>query len=322
MDTSLKIESLMHKGTAFFPEAVGPFADNVDSLFYFIFWGSIIIFVGIILITVYFLLAYKRKKDSQLATGQMTHNTLLELAWTIPPTILVLIVFVWGFKGFLHMSVAPLGAQEIHVNAKKWFWEFGYPNGNKAIGELVVPINTPIALIMSSEDVLHSFFVPNFRIKRDVLPNRYTKLWFEADKVGNYQVFCTEYCGDGHSAMLGVIRVVSAEDYKAWLADANSGDDLPLDKLGEKLYTSKACVTCHSTDGSAKVGPSWKGLFDANRPIAGGSTVKADENYIRESIVNPGAKVVAGFDNVMPTYAGSLNDREISALIAYIKTLQ
>ena len=322
MDTSLKIESLMHKGTAFCPEAVGPFADNVDALFYFIFWGSVIIFVGITLFVVYFLLAYRRKKDSQLATGQMTHNTLLELSWTVPPTILVLIVFVWGFKGYLQMAVPPLDAQEIHVNAKKWFWEFGYPNGNKAIGELVIPINTPITLIMSSDDVLHSFFVPNFRIKRDVLPNRYTKLWFEADKVGNYQVFCTEYCGTGHSAMSAIVRVLSAEDYKAWLADANSGDELPLDKLGEKLYTSKACVTCHSTDGSARVGPTWKGLFDANRPIKGGSTVKGDENYLRESIVNPGAKVVVGFENIMPTYAGSLNDREISALIAYIKTLQ
>jgi cytochrome c oxidase subunit II len=321
MDTTLKTESLMDNGTTFFPQAVGPFAPSMDALFYFIFWGSVVLFIGITLLTIYFLVAYKRKREDQLATQQMTHNTALELAWTIPPTILVLIVFVWGFKGFLHMSVEPLGAQEIHVTGKKWFWEFAYPNGNKAIGELVVQVDTPVSLIMSSTDVIHSFFVPNFRIKRDVLPNRYTKLWFEADKVGNYQVFCTEYCGDGHSAMLGVIRVLSPEDYKAWLLEANSGDDLPLDKLGEKLYTAKACVTCHSVDGSPKVGPTWKALFGKKQSLVGGGSVVADENYLHESIVNPGAKVVAGFDNVMPTYAGSLSDREISALIAYIKTL-
>lgn len=322
MDTSIKTESLLHKGTAFFPEAVGRFAPNVDSLFYFILWGSVIIFAGIIAVTVYFLFAYKRKHDNQLATKQMTHNTFLELAWTIPPTILVLIVFAWGFKGFLDMSVAPLGSQEIHVTAKKWFWEFSYPNGTTAIGELVVPVNTPVTLLMTSTDVIHSFYVPNFRIKRDVLPNRYTKLWFEADKVGNYQVFCTEYCGDGHSAMLGVVRVLSAEDYKEWLASASSGDDLPLDKLGEKLYASKACITCHSVDGSPKVGPSWKGLYGSKRQLKSGESVVSDENHIRDSILNPGAQVTAGFDNVMPTYAGSLSDREIEGLIAYIKTLQ
>jgi cytochrome c oxidase subunit II len=322
MDTSLQTESLLHTGTTFFPEGVGPFASSMDSLFYFIFWGSVIIFVPLILVSIYFLIAYRRKRENQLATKQMTHSTFLELAWTVPPTILVLIVFVWGFKGFLHMSVAPLNSQEIHVSGKKWFWEFSYPNGNKGIGELVVPVDTPVTLLMTSEDVIHSFFVPNFRIKRDVLPNRYTKLWFEADKVGNYQVFCTEYCGDGHSAMLAVVRVLSAEDYEDWLAEANSGDDLPLDKLGEKLYTSKACATCHSTDGTSRVGPTWKSLFGSKKAFVGGGTATVDENYIHESIVNPGAKVVAGFDNVMPTYAGSLNDREISALIAYIKTLQ
>lgn len=321
-DKSLVMNSLMQEGTTFFPKAVGPFAAGVDNLFYFIFWGSILIFVGITLVTLYFLIAYKRKRNDQLATQQLTHSTALELSWSIPPTILVLIIFAWGFKDFLKMSVAPLNTQEIHVKGKKWFWEFEYPGGNKAIGELVVPINTPIALIMSSEDVIHSFFLPNFRVKRDVLPNRYTKIWFEADKVGNYQIFCTEYCGDSHSGMLAVLRVLSPTDYANWLAEANAGDDLPLEALGERLYAAKACITCHSVDGKPSVGPTWKGIYDQTHTFGNAPAAKVDENYIRESVMNPGAKVVTGYDNVMPTYAGSLSEREIDALIAYIKTLK
>jgi cytochrome c oxidase subunit 2 len=321
MDTT-KNEILTKKGSFWFPEEASTEAYHVDGLFNFILYASLILFVGIAAVLFYFVKKYKRTSENQVAQAQVIHNTALEITWTVIPIIIVMFLFYWGFTGYLKMTVPPPNASEIRVTAKKWMWQFDYPNGNKAVGELVVPVDTPIRLVMSSEDVIHSFFVPNFRIKRDVIPNRYTRIWFEANRTGQFQIFCTEYCGDGHSDMLGSIRVLSKADYAAWLKEANSGADLPLDKLGEKVYTSKGCNTCHSTDGSAKTGPTWKGLYGANRSMADGKAVKADDNYLRESMVDPKAKVVAGFQPVMPTFAGLLNDREITGVIEYIKTLK
>ncbi|NDC82376.1 cytochrome c oxidase subunit II [bacterium] len=305
------------------PKAASTFAPNIDGLFNFILYGSILLFVGILIVTALFIIKYRKRPGYSPPSGpHITHNTFLELAWTVPPLILTIFIFYWGFTGFLDMAVAPKNSLDISVTGKKWMWQFEYKNGTKTLGEIVVPVNTPVSLIMSSEDVIHSFYVPNFRIKRDVIPNRYTKQWFEATRTGTFQIFCTEYCGDGHSQMLGVIRVVSADDYEKWLANAGSADDgLPPEKLGEKLYTSKGCVACHSVDGTNKIGPTWKGLFGKTRAYAGGSTV-ADENYIKESIENPTAKVVTGYQPVMPSFKGLLNDKEIAGVIAYIKTLK
>lgn len=190
------------------------------------------------------------------------------------------------------------------------------------MNEVVVPVNTPIKFLMTADDVLHSMFIPNMRVKKDIIPNHYTRLWFEATRTGTFQMFCTEYCGDGHSNMLATLTVLSHSEYQSWLQSSGGDEDLPLRELGQKLYTSKACNTCHSLDGSVKTGPSWKGIFSADRALGDGSSVKIDENYIRESIVNPQAKVVKGFAPVMPTYKGLLSDREINGLIEYIKTLK
>ncbi len=319
---TLKAESLMSKGSFWFPELLFSSGVQTDRLFYFIFICSCLMFVGIIFVVFYFLKKYKKTQSNQVAELQLTHHHLLELSWTIIPLILVLFVFGWGFKGFLTLSVAPSDAMEIHVVAKKWLWQFEYPNGNKTIGELVVPVHKPIKLIMTSEDVIHSFYLPNFRVKRDVVPNRYTRLWFESKRVGNFQIFCTEFCGDGHSDMLGVLRVLDDKAYVAWEKEVNSGADMPLDQLGEKVYTTKGCITCHSIDGSVKTGPTWKGLFGSVHKLTNGQSVSVEENYIRESITAPQAKVVAGFQPVMPTYSGVLNDREIVAVIEYIKKLK
>ena len=320
-----KAESLVDLGGVWFPEKASTFAGSVDIVFYFILILSIIFFIAIVAAVFYFIHQYKRTKDNPKATAQIVHNTRLELTWTIVPTILVMIIFYWGYKEYLKMSTTPSNALEVNIIGKQWFWEFEYPkHGVKTINEMVVPVNKPIKLIMTSHDVLHSFFIPNFRTKRDLVPNKYTVIWFEATKTGNFQIFCTEYCGDSHSNMIGIAKVVSHEEFQEWVS-AGAGDadkELPLAELGKKLYQSKACFTCHSVDGSTLVGPSWKGLYGKKRTFSNAKPTTADENYIRESIVYPANKIVTGFQNVMPTYASLLSDRENDAIIEYIKTLK
>jgi len=211
----------------------------------------------------------------------------------------------------------------VKVTAQKWFWPFDYPEGASTVNELAAPLNTPVKLLMSSQDVIHSFFVPNFRVKMDVLPNRYSITWFEATRRGEFDLFCTEYCGKGHAEMIGKVRVVSESEYGQWL-ETGSGpaEGEGLVDYGRRLYVSKACNTCHSVDGSANVGPSFKQRFGNSQAMADGSFIMVDENYLRESILNPQAKIVAGFDPVMPTYQGLLKDREVDALIEFIKSLK
>jgi cytochrome c oxidase subunit 2 len=241
----------------------------------------------------------------------------------VVPTILIIIVFVWGFRTYLKMNVVPKDAIEIKVTGQKWFWSFDYPDGVTTVNELVVPLDKPVKLVMSSRDVIHSFFVPDFRVKMDVLPNRYTVTWFEATKLGNHNIFCAEYCGKGHSDMLGTVNVVSPLEYAKWLEEgATLGEGLTLEELGALLYTAKACHTCHKIDGAASTGPTFKNLYGHAAPMEDGTQQIVDENYLRESMLNPMSKIVAGFQPVMPTYQGILKDREIDALIAYIKSLQ
>ena len=192
------------------------------------------------------------------------------------------------------------------------------------MNDLVVPVGKPVKLLMSSQDVIHSFFVPDFRVKMDVLPNRYTITWFEAINTGEYDIYCTEYCGKGHSEMLGKVKVLSEEEYAQWLTASmvDIPEGMSLEEAGEKLYTSKACATCHSIDGTPGVAPSFLGKYGSQEKLVDGTEVLVDENYVRESILNPQSKVVLGYQPVMPTYQGVLTDRQIDALIAYMKTLK
>ena len=209
-------------------------------------------------------------------------------------------------------------AYEIRVQARSWGWSFEYPNG-VTTDTLYVPADEPVKTTMSSQDVIHSFYVPAFRVKQDVLPNRYTSVWFEATKEGTYDLFCTEYCGRNHSEMDAEVKVVSRARFDEWLESAGTPDDIPLPELGEKLYTQQGCQGCHSLDGSDMVGPTWKGLYGkTDHQMADGSTVTADANYLRESILQSGAKVVEGYQNVMPSYA-SLSEREVTGLVEFIK---
>jgi cytochrome c oxidase subunit 2 len=309
--------------TIFLPPPGSTTASGVDALFSFLFYVSVFFFVLIMGMVIFFAIRYRRRGEAPRLTPGITHNTALEMVWIVIPLILVGIIFVWGFKGFVRSSVVPKDAMEIKVTAQKWFWSFSYPDGASTINELVVPAGKPIKLLMSSQDVIHSFFVPDFRVKRDVLPNRYSVAWFEAPNPGEHHLFCAEYCGSGHSSMIGKVRVLGERDYEDWLSKAMvSGEGMSAVDFGAKLYVSKTCNTCHSIDGSANNGPSFLGIYGEETLLSDGSRVRVDENYIRESILTPQKKVVAGYQPIMPTFQGLIQAHEVDALVAFIKSLK
>lgn len=297
-------------------------AGEVDSLFAFINIAGFILFMGIMITILIFVIKYRRKSEDDV-TPVITHNSILEVTWTIIPIILILIVFSWGFRGFLTLTSPPSNAYEINVTAAAWFWEFEYPGGGRTMNEVYVPVDRPVKFIMRSDDYLHSLYIPDFRIKMDVLPNRYTTTWFEATETGESLLFCAEYCGTGHSDMLATVHVLSSEDFEEWLETGLEIDeDMPLVELGELTFRNAGCNACHSLDGTALIGPSLAGLFGTDRELDDGSVVQADEDYIRRSILDPLAEVTAGYPANMPSYAGRLDERQIDGLIALIKELQ
>ncbi len=303
-------------GSFWLPDGASTLSSDIDSLFYFVTWASIILFAGVVAAIVY--LAYRYRRRAGAAPARVKPSRMVEISWVALPTILVLIVFNWGFRLFIEQSVAPPNAYEIYVRGAMWKWDFEYPTGTVSTNELHVPVDRPVRLVMSSEDVLHSFFVPAFRVKQDVLPDRYSAVWFEATRVDTFQVYCTEYCGAGHAVMLASVITHSQGDFEDWLASAGVDEDTPLPELGAQLYQQQACFACHSVDGTPGVGPTFTGLYGKTETLDDGSTVVADDDYLRESIVDPGATVVQGYLNVMTPYAG-LSDRELSALIAFIR---
>ena len=310
-----------------FPKQVSSFAHDIDNLFYFIFYASLVLFLIVVVGMVYLAIKYRFKKGDEVRlTSSLDRNTFLEVLFFVIPLILVTITFVWGIKSYLNMIIVPDDAIEIKVTGQSWFWTFDYPEGGSTLNELVVPVETPIKIVLSSRDVLHSFYIPVMRAKMDVLPNRYNVMWFDANQAGEYEIFCTEYCGTGHSNMNAKVIVLPQKMYEIWLAEAGSADDdLPLEELGEKLYSKKACNTCHTLDGTALVGPSYlqtSQMWGQERVFDDGSSAIIDENYVRSSILEPQTQIVAGYQGVMPTYQGLLNDRELDALIAFLKTLK
>lgn len=307
-------------GGLWMPVNASTTAHNVDFIFWLIMWISVFFFALIVALMGVFVVQYRRRKG-KAPEDSPHHHQMLEMVWTVIPSIIVILIFYLGFKSYLDMTVAPGNAMEIQVTGQKWQWFFTYPNGY-VDENLHVPINTPVELIMSSEDVIHSFFVPAFRVKKDVVPGRYTKLWFEATKSGEFDVLCAEYCGTGHSDMYAKVFVHEPGGYETWLADASSFvDRMTPVEAGEKLYNTKGCAQCHTTDGTALIGPTFKELFGETVAFKDGSNTEADENYLRESILDPMKNIVAGFDPVMPTYQGKVNDKEIAAIIEFIKSL-
>lgn len=309
------------------PKAASTIAHVVDDPFWIIYWACVIAFVLMMGPMSWFAWKYRRKTPNQKAISQIDHSQAMEIAWSVLPLIFFFWVFVLGFRGFLEMFIAPAGATEVQVQGQKWQWSmaFDHKGDRVSVGgvgaEFVFPKNKKFKLIMKSVDVLHSFYVPNFRIKSDVIPGRYTTLWFEATEVGEYPLLCTEYCGTNHSNMLGKIKIVETEaEWLAWLDKMNTTTvDVPT---GKKLFETKGCTACHSVDGSSGLaGPTFKGLWGRNEQTDKGA-VTADADYITESILQPQAKVVNGYQPVMPPYQGQLKQDQINAIIEYIKTLK
>jgi cytochrome c oxidase subunit 2 len=269
---------------------------------------------------IYFAFRYKRKSDSD-KTAYLPHNAKLEFLWSFIPFVIFLVVFGWGWWVYTKMRYSPKGALEISVIGQKWYWDFVYKSGKKVSKEFYVPVNTPVKLIATSRDVIHSMFLPAFRTKQDVVPGRYTSLWFEAKKEGSYNFFCTEYCGDQHSGMLAKMHVISKSKYEEWLQN-NPYKGLSPSQIGAQVFTNK-CSACHNVTAEKKVGPGFKGLFGSDKEFMKAAATTADENYIRESILNPNAKIVKGYpEGVMPTFAGQISEEEISGLIEYIKSVK
>jgi cytochrome c oxidase subunit 2 len=307
-------------GSFWLPDTASSYATDVDWIFKFVYWVCVIMFVLIVGLMVLFVWRY-RKRPGRHADKSHTQSTTLELTWTIIPTIIVVVIFYFGLKAFLDMTTPPPNAYEINVTAYKWAWAFTYPNGY-VDQDLHVPKDRPIRLILSSQDVIHSLFIPNFRIKRDAVPGRYNKMWFQATEEGEFPLFCAEYCGTKHSEMVAKVVVHDATKFASWLEKASAWvEKMPPVDAGKKLYTARGCSQCHSVDGTAVIGPSFKNIFGEEQMLTDGSKVEIDENYIRNSILNPAGQVAAGYENVMPTYQGRLKDVEITALIEYIKSL-
>ena len=296
-------------------------AHEIDALFHFILWTSALLTLIVAVAMVYFVWKYRRRSAAD-RPRYVEESKLLELSWIVIPTLLVSVVFFWGFRAYVGTSIPPVGAYEINVKGQKWFWTFEYDNGLITQDEFYVPAGQPIKLVMTSQDVLHSFYVPEFRIKHDVIPNRYSTVWFDAPEEGVYQVLCTEYCGTDHSNMGAKIHVVGQGEWARFLREGPPGEaQEPTPEYGETLYTSKSCNTCHSIDGSDGTGPTWLGRYGQPVQFDDGTSGVVDEAYIAESILYPGNKVAAGYANQMPSYQGLLNDTQIDALTAYIQQL-
>jgi cytochrome c oxidase subunit 2 len=315
------------QGSFWLPPRGSTTAGDVDRAFALVFWISLFFFVLIVALMVLFVVRYRRRPGHR-EQRTATHHLGLELIWSGIPIILVILMFYVGFKTFINMRIPPARAEEVNVTAQQWSWFFQYSNGHTD-SELHVPVDEPVRLVMTSQDVIHSLYVPAFRLKMDLVPGRYSKAWFRATEPGEYPLYCAEYCGTRHSDMLSRVIVHPPGEYERWLADAGKWiDTVPPAVAGRYLVIgdeqggrSQGCTQCHRVDGTDAIGPSLKGIFGKQVQLADGSTVTADENYIRESIVDPQAKVVAGFQPVMPTYKGRLNDPQISAIIAYLKEL-
>jgi len=303
-------------------EAVSRTAGQVDTLFWFITGVSLLFFLLVEGLLIGFAIRYRRRKGEEAAaTSEAKGNLLLESIWILIPSLVVLSFFVYGFIVFREMRAPLAGAEDVQVVGRQFSFEFRHPDGRTETGELHVPVGRPVKLLLSSEDVIHSFFVPAFRVKQDMVPGQYTTLWLDPAREGTYDILCAEYCGVGHSVMRATLHVMAPADYAAWEAAGRSTAAKTPAERGEELAKGKGCLGCHSIDGSVKVGPTLKGVFGRKTALSDGTTVTVNEEYLRESIVEPGTKVVKGFPNVMPTFKTSLSSAEIADLIAYLKTL-
>ncbi len=300
------------------PDQASTMAGQVDLLTFT--WVVISFISGTIVVAMlfYFMVRYRRRAINEVG-GHETHAPAVEVISMAIPFVIVMVMFAWGTKVFIDMKRLPEDAVEYLAFGKQWMWKYQHPNGLREINNLTIPVHTRIKLTMTSEDVIHSVFIPAFRIKQDVIPGRYTTMWFEATKTGQFHLFCAEYCGSEHSYMRGKVTVLEKEEYEAWLRN-ETPNSTPASN-GEDLFTSLACSTCHTGEPSGR-GPSLHGLFGSQVTLASGETVTVDESYIRESIVEPRARIVSGYLPLMPTFKGQVTEEQVIDLITYIKSLE
>ena len=299
------------------PEQASTLAPEVDQLYWFIV--AVTAFFGILVTVLVIYFAVKYRTDDPMAIGaRITGSIPLELAWSLIPFLVSIVIFAWAAEVFFDLHRPPDQTLEIYATGKRWMWKFQHLDGKNEINELHVPLGRAVKVTFTSEDVLHSLYFPSFRVKADAIPGRYSSVWFNATKVGQYHLFCAEYCGTNHSGMIGTVTVMEPSAYQGWLSGATEG---PLSVRGERLFTELACNTCHLTDGTGR-GPSLANKFGATEQLTDGSAVTVDDAYIRESILTPQAKLVAGYQPLMPTFQGLVNEENVMALIEYVKTLQ
>jgi len=302
----------------FIPDQASTMAADVDQLYWFIIGVTAFFGILVCVLVVYFAVRYRT--DDPLKVGApITGSIPLELAWSVIPFLISVVIFVWASQVFFDLYRPPDQTLEIYATGKRWMWKFQHLDGKAEINTLHVPVGRPVKVTFTSEDVLHSLYFPSFRTKADAIPGRYSTVWFEATQTGEWHIFCAEYCGTKHSGMIGMVTVMEPSAYQAWLSGNEGGGTLA--SRGERLFSELACNTCHISDGSGR-GPSLVDKFGAQEQLTNGSIVNVDETYVRESILTPQLKVVAGFQPVMPTFQGLVNEEGVMALIEYVKSLQ
>ena len=306
----------MFENLPLWPARASTGAGNVDALYIFLVALSAFMSAAIFIMILVFAARYRRRPGVE--AEQIEGSNALELTWSVVPLAIFMVIFVWGAVIYFQERTPPRGATEVYVVAKQWMWKLQHEEGHREINELHVPVGRDVKMIMTSQDVIHSFYVPAFRIKQDVLPGRYTTFWFHATKSGTYHLFCAEYCGTQHSGMIGQVVVMEPAQYEAWLSGGGAAGSLA--STGQSLFQQLGCSTCHRSDVQDR-GPSLIGVFGKPVLLEDGRTVIADENYIRESILSPGAKVVRGFKPIMPVFQGLISEEQLNALVAYIKSL-
>jgi len=298
-----------------FPDQASTIASQVDALYLFLV--SVATFFTLLICVLVITFAIKYRRNARVDRSNPSSSNLLEVGWSIVPLVLSMVMFYWGAVVYFRMQQPPSEVDEIYVVAKQWMWKIQHPNGRREVNELHIPVGRPMTLKMISEDVIHDFFVPAFRVKMDVLPGRFTRMWFEPTKVGSYHLFCAEYCGTSHSQMIGKVVVMEPADYAAWLSGETVGQ--PAEVTGKQLFEQFRCDTCHRQAGRC---PPLEGIFGRTVRLANGQTKLADEDYLRRSILEPNADIVAGYQAAMPTYKGQIGEEGILQIIAYLKTLQ
>ena len=302
-----------------FPETASTLAEEFDGLFFFILAVTLFFTLLIATLIVVFMIRYRRRSEAD-RPHQIHGSLTLELVWTIIPLLIAIGIFLWGAQVFVSCANPPEDAMEVYVVGRQWMWHLQHTGGQREINQLHVPVGRPVKLTLTSQDVIHSFFVPAFRLHRDAIPGRYTTAWFHATKVGRYRLYCSEYCGTNHSNMIGEVVVMDADAYREWLT---RGADDSLATRGSKLFRKLQCVACHSGDARARA-PLLENLYLRRVPLADGTSVLADEDYFRESIRNPGANIVAGFQtpSIMPPFLEDMVDEEeMIQLIAFLRSL-